>query len=318
MKSFARRGSIILLFAACIVSVSRRALAANERGVLLRAAIIYVAPDTTSTKMANMERGMEVVALERSGQWLHVLGVIPPPFGDQAREISGWMLDKGVITASTSNGDQLLFGEAVHCENEASRRGGRKGAAADAQHLYARAAEYFPNSSLAAEAAYRAADIRWQIDEADVASRLSRTGDSRERPQIEEEPMRRVIKKFPHTRWADLAAFHLIENKLCADWQQQSHCPMKEAQLYEKYAAEYPQSPALAEALYDAAWRYAALVEIYPADGQGDKVQQASERAIANAEKVIARNASTDWNTRAQLLIYMVRNHIPVYGNKIE
>ena len=90
------------------------------------------------------------------------------------------------------------------------------------------------------------------------------------RAQIDEDYMRKVMKKYPHTKWADLAAYHLIENKLCGDWEAQAKCPEMEAGLYLKYADEYPQSPKTPEALYKAAWRYSALIEIY-------KTQQRSE-----------------------------------------
>jgi hypothetical protein len=33
---------------------------------------------------------------------------------------------------------------------------------------------------------------------------------------------------------------------------------------------------------------------------------------------VIAKNQSADWNARAQRLIYMVQNDVPVYGNAVE
>jgi hypothetical protein len=56
------------------------------------------------------------------------------------------------------------------------------------------------------------------------------------RGQIDEQWMKLVVKKFPGTKWADLAAFHFIENKLCGDWQGASKCPDKEAEMYEKYA----------------------------------------------------------------------------------
>ena len=39
--------------------------------------------------------------------------------------------------------------------------------------MYARTQEYFPNSPLAGEALYRAADIRWQLDVEDYRSRPS-------------------------------------------------------------------------------------------------------------------------------------------------
>jgi len=64
------------------------------------------------------------------------------------------------------------------------------------------------------------------------------------RGQIDEQWMKLVMKKYPGTKWADLAAFHLLENKLCGDWQGASKCPDKEADMYEKYAKEHEQSPA--------------------------------------------------------------------------
>ena len=70
-----------------------------------------------------------------------------------------------------------------------------------------------------------------------------------------------LAKKFPNTKWADLAAFRMLDNKLCGDWLAQSKCPEMESALYEKYVAEHPQSPKAAEALYLAAWRQAALIE---------------------------------------------------------
>ncbi len=90
----------------------------------------------------------------------------------------------------------------------------------------------FPNSPLAAEAAWRAADIQWQIQKADQASRPSAKeqealyagGDGRG-------AMKKVIKLYPHTKQADMAAYDLIDNKLCGDWQGQAKCPEKESEL---------------------------------------------------------------------------------------
>ncbi len=68
--------------------------------------------------------------------------------------------------------------------------------------------------------------------------------------------MKLVMKKFPGTKWADIAAFHLLENKLCGDWQGASKCPDKEADMYEKYVKEHEQSPsAPGSAAFAAAWR---------------------------------------------------------------
>jgi hypothetical protein len=207
----------------------------------------------------------------------------------------------------------------VDSEAEASRSHGRKGAAADARRLYYRIFDLFPNSSLAGEALYRSADIEWQVEKQDVSTRPSaKSNDPNLKAQIDEEPMRLVMKKFPHTKWSDLAAFHLIDNKTCGDWLGQSKCPLKEAELYEKYAQEYSNSPALAEALYDAAYRYAALIDIYRTEDKNDKSGEASRKAVADAQRIAQSAPNSDWAMRALRLIYMVQNNIPVYGTNYE
>ena len=109
------------------------------------------------------------------------------------------------------------------------------------------------------------------------------------REGMEEQYMKEVIKKFPGSKWADLAAFHLIDNKLCGDWQGSSKCPVKEAEIYEKYVYEHPQSPAAAEALYDAAWRWSALIEIYKTEEEPKKSDEARAKAVALAQKAAAQ-----------------------------
>jgi hypothetical protein len=284
------------------------------RGTAIRVAPIYLSPDSSSNKLAEIDRGREVVVLETSRNWIHVEAALT-----EEKLITGWMLDKGVVRASTPNGDKILFGEAVDAEDQASQRHGRRGAAQDAMRLYYRTAEYFPNSPLAGEAMYRSADIRWQIDKADFMSRPSaKENDTWIREGIDEEPMKEVRKKFPGTKWADLAAFHLIDNKLCGDWQAASKCPEKEADIYEKYATEHPQSPAVAEALYDAAWRRSALIEIYKTEDQAKKSEESKTKATALAQKAMAQGAQSDWGARAQRLLFMIEQDIPTYGNATE
>src|SRR5260370_2658571 len=93
------------------------------------------------------------------------------------------------------------------------------------------------------------------MERSDVMTRPSaREKDAYMRGQMDEEWMKLVMKKFGGTKWADLAAFHLLENKLCGDWQGASKCTGKEADLYAKYANEHSPSPAHPESLYHAAW----------------------------------------------------------------
>lgn len=301
-----------------VILIAAAVAQAAEHGVMVREAAIYLAPDKTTQKLANIGRGREVAVLERTKGWAHVLATVDQSFGAD-RDISGWIADKGLITAATPKGDEILYGEAVDSENEASRRGGRRGAAQDAMRLYARMAEYFPTAPLAGEALYRSADIRWQLDREDQQGRRSaKTRDPGDRLPIEEHYMKEVRKKFPHTKWSDLADFNLIDNKLCGDWQAQSKCPEKEADIYENYAKEHPESPKLGEALYNAAWRYASLIEIYQTEGKAGNIKTAQQKSLAAAQRVLTSKATPDWTTRAQRLIYMVENNIPVFGNNVE
>jgi hypothetical protein len=286
----------------------------DKHGIMVRVAQIYIAPDDTSSKLGEVPRGREVIVLEQSRNWLHVLASVTPE-----KDINGWIVDKGVIHPNTPDGDKVLFGEASASELIASTRGGRKGAADDARRLYYRVYDYFPKSDLAGEGLYRASDILWQIQAGDVNSRPSaREKDPHLHAEMDEQYMKLVIKKFPGTKWADLAAFHLLEPKLCGDWEGDEKCPEKEAGMYEKYAAEHPNSPTAAEALYDAAWRRAALIEIYKNQNKTKQIEESRNGAKATAQLIITKYPQTDWAYRARTLIYLVDQQIPTYGNALE
>jgi outer membrane protein assembly factor BamD (BamD/ComL family) len=303
-------------------------LMAAERGTLVREAVLYLSPDLNSNKLAQVERGRELVLLDRSHNWLHVEALLGSPIKDptfvnegedEGKTITGWVVDTGVIWATTPSGDRILFGAAADAEDQASQRHGRRGAAQDALRLYERVYDIFPASTYAAEGMYRAADIRWQIDKSDMQSRPSaREKSPYMREGIDEEQMRKVMKKFPDTKWAQLAAFHLIDNKLCGDWQGSSKCPEKEADIYEKYVKEHPESPAAPEALYNAASRKAALIEIYKTENQDKKSEQAKNQAVGLAEDLVTKYAQSDWSTRGQTLLFLVEQGVPTYGNAIQ
>ncbi len=295
---------LTILFAGALPS------AAIIRGAMMRVATIYVAPDTTSAKLAEVERGREVVVIQTSRDWINVEAQLT-----EERVVTGWILEKGVVQASTPNGDRILFGEAVDSEDQASQRHGRRGAAQDALRLYYEISQLFPTSPIAGEAMYRSADIRWQIEKADVMTRPSaREKEAFLREGMNENYFDEVMKKSKGTKWADLAAFHLIDNKLCGDWQGTSKCPEKEAEMYEKYAKERPNSPAVAEALYDAAWRQSALIEIYKTEDQAKKSEESRAKAIALAERA-SQASQGDWAARAQRLLYLIQQGVPTYGN---
>jgi hypothetical protein len=321
LKDGMRMAVISALFCAMMSSAAMAA----ERGTTIRTAVLYVAPDVTSAKLATADRGREAVVLERTPGWVHVIATLmdaaynPDPEASSARNVTAWMLDKGYISELTPKGDQIIFGEAEDCEDEASRSHGRRGAAADARRLYYRVYDLFPKSPLAGEALYRAADIQWQLDKEDLQSRpSSKMVSPSDRTPIDEQAMHLVHKKFPGTKWADMAAFEMLDNKLCGDWAGASKCPEKEAEIYEKYANEHPNSPNAAEAYYNAASRWGALMTLYTGEGLSSKIPEAQKRALAAAQKALAKNASPEWNAKAERLIYMVEKSVPLYGSAVE
>lgn len=315
---------LALLFALISVLSSTPVQAQAQRGTLVHETSIRVAPSADAAKLGVAGRGHELVVIDTSRDWVHVEAILREPKKDadeddpeaEGKTITGWVLSKALVTASTPNGDKIVFGEAADSEDQASRRRGRRDAAQDAMRLYYRVYDLFPSSPLAAEGLYRAADIRWQMDRADVMTRPSaREREAYMRGQIDEEWMKLVMKKFPGTKWADLAAFHLIENKLCGDWQAASKCPEKEADMYEKYVKEHEQSPVAPEALYQAAWRESALIEIYKTEANNKKADEAKNRALTLAQRIVSQYPQSDWSSRAQTLLFYVQQGVPTYGN---
>lgn len=316
-----RKNFRLVLFIVCL---ALSAFAANdkEHGTLVRTASLYVSPGTSSAKLMDLERGRDMVALEHTNMdnatWVKVFVTIVQD--ENQRDVTGWVSTKGLVTVSSPNGDQIIFGEAVDSESQAEQRGGRKGAAEDAMRLYFRVYDFFPNSPLAGEALWRAADIRWQLEKADLMRRpSSRELDPDARNPIEDHWMKEVEKKFPHSKWADLAAYDMIDNKLCGEWKGLAKCPEKESEIYEHYAHEHPQSPKAAEALYNAAWRQAALVDIYRINNENDKTANSRKKAISLAQELVSQYPQQgDWKPRALDLIYKLEQNVPVYGNQTE
>jgi len=303
---------------------------AGPRAAALRVTWLYISPDTNAQKVERVQIGREMVVAEKSGPWLRVYANTDieeehqsdtPIFGsnDTPPPISGWMQAKGVVIESTPSGDQILMGEAVNEESLASDPRGPVNAARTARLLYRRLAEMFPNSPMAPEAAWRAADILWQIQKADASTRPSaKERDAYLRDQMDEDWLKKVIKLYPHTRQSDLAAYELIDNKLCGDWQGQTKCPEKESEYFEKYAAEHPDGPRTAQALYQAVYRQAVLVDMYAAEGSDKKSDSAKARAHDFAARLKDKFPQSDYTWRAAALVYKLDEGVPVYGNDRE
>jgi outer membrane protein assembly factor BamD (BamD/ComL family) len=320
-----RFSAFLVYAAACsFLLFASFALADAQRGTLVHQETIRVSPNADAARVGEAGRGHELVIIEASRDCVHVEAILRVPSHEEGateeeeagKAITGWIPNKGLVTPTTQDGDRIIFGEAADSEDQASRRRGRRDAAQDAMRLYFRLYDLMPTSPLAAEALYRAADIRWQLDRADVATRPSaHAREAYMRGQMNEEWMKLEIKKYPGTKWADLASFRLLENKLCGEWEGVSKCPDKEAELYEKYAAEHSQSPAAAEALYNAAWRRSALIEIYRTEPNQKKSAESKERALSLAQKVVSQYGQSEWALRCQRLIFYIQQGIPTYGN---
>ena len=300
----------------------------SAKATLVHPAIVYVQPDDTSNHVAEVGIGHEVVITEHNGSWVRVFantdaddekyqGDDAPEFGDDATPPeSGWIKDKGIVSPVTPNGDAILFGAAANEEEMASQPHAPKDAAQAAHLLYKRAATYFPDSPLAAEAAWRAADVRWQIDKADISGLPSAKEQAAYlRPQIYEGDLQKVMKMYPGTKQAALAAYDLLDNKTCGDWQGLPKCPEMEAGLFEKYAERYPDSPKAAQALYEATYREGVLVEMYLVQDDKGRSQKAADNTQALAAEMKQKYPQSDYTARAATIAYRVQQQIPVYGS---
>ena len=300
---------------------------AGPLATVLRVSILYVSPDIGSQKVDRVQIGREMVVAEKSGPWVRVYANTDiqeqmnqrdePLIGSDQNTppISGWMEAKGVVLVSTPDGDQILMGAASGEESLASDPRGPANAAQSARLLYRRVVEMFPNSPLAPEAAWRSADIQWQLEKNDVSTLPSaHEKEAYLRAQMDEDQLRKVIKNYPRTRWAAFAAFDLIDNKLCGDWQGSPQCPEKESDIYIKYADEYPDGPRTAQALYLAVYRLAVLTDMFGADGNDKKSGEARSEAKTVAAQLKAHFADSDYTRRATALVYKLDEGVPVYG----
>jgi len=299
-----KKFELLLLFALATVALFA---AEGEHATVIREEALSSSAGANAQKVAQVSRGSALTIVERSqadGQTWVKISMAADQQAQVSREVTGWLPAKAMVTPSTANGDEIIFGQAVDSERQAEERGGRKGAADDAWRLYSRVSELFPGSPLAAEAMWRAADIRWQLAKTDFV----RSG-----KPMEEKYLREVIAKWPQSRQAELAAYDLLDGQLCQEWRGLAECPMKESALYEQYAHEHPQSPKAAEALYNAAWRQAALTDIYRINNDRSKSDAARQKGIGLAQQIQSQQ-DQDWKMRATDLIYKLQKKIPVYG----
>ena len=97
-----------IFYLIALIVLCNSLLMAADRGTIIREAVIYLSPDTNSNKLGQVERGRELILLDKSPKWLHVealLGSSHPAdpafvFDDEEEGktiFSGWVLDTGVV-----------------------------------------------------------------------------------------------------------------------------------------------------------------------------------------------------------------------------
>ncbi len=306
----------------------REAANRADRATLLHNASVYATADSADPPIASITPGHEVVVNQKNGPWLSVFANTDqkeedaddkPEFTDphvQSQPSSGWIRDKGVVGPKTPQGAVVLFGTAADMEAQAAEPHAPAGAAESASLLYRRVWEYYPDSPLAPEAAFRSADIRWQLDKADNSTLPSaHEQEAFLRPQIYEGQLKRVMKNYPNSPDAAKAAFDLIDNKLCGDWQGLPKCPEMETGLYVKYADRYPGGPKSPEALFQAVYRQGALVTMYLVDDDRKRSEQAAGNCQSLADRLLKEYPQSDYTDRAQSIAFRVKGGISVYGS---
>ena len=209
---------------------------AGPRATALRITWLYISASTARKKWTSVQIGREIVVAEKSGEWMRVYINTdieeqhsdkdePMVGGDETTPpISGWMEAKGVVEDTTPNGDQILMGAAANQEALASDPRGPANAAQSARLLYSRVVEMFPNSPLVPKPRGGPPTSNGKSRRPTLSTLPSRTRRSPiARQSMDEDALKKVIKYYPRTRWAALAAFDLIDNKLCGDWQGSSN-----------------------------------------------------------------------------------------------
>ena len=123
------------------------------------------------------------------------------------------------------------------------------------------------------------------------------------------------MKIYPESPDAARAAFDLLDNKVCGDWQGLPKCPEMETNLYLKYADRYHGGPKAAEALYNAAFRQGALVTMYLVDDDKRHSDGAAKNCQAIADRMLKEYPQSEFTARAESIAFRVGQGISTYGS---
>ena len=144
--------TLLLMIGAAFVFANALAFADVQRGTLVHEESIRVTPNADAAKLGRALRGNELIIIETSRDWVHVEAILRAPSHEEGatedetegKAITGWVPNKALISATTQDGDRIIFGEAADSEDQASSRRGRRDAAQDALRLYYRVYDLMP------------------------------------------------------------------------------------------------------------------------------------------------------------------------------
>src|SRR5260370_11818169 len=113
MMQYRKRAGLFLL---ALLPFMAAFAADQERGTVVRETSMYLSPDANSQRVATVTRGRDVpLIIERSTigrkSWVHVLAVVDVA-ALQAKEVSGWLDARLLLTNAMPNGDQIIYGDA--------------------------------------------------------------------------------------------------------------------------------------------------------------------------------------------------------------
>src|SRR5947207_4150781 len=97
-------GKVGIAVAVLFLMVSPLPAADTVRATTIRVAGIYLSPDASSSKLADVDRGREVIFLGTRGEWVHVEANLT-----EERTVTGWMQNKGIVQATTPDDYKILL-----------------------------------------------------------------------------------------------------------------------------------------------------------------------------------------------------------------
>ncbi len=270
------------------------------RAVAVKGADLHLGPDSQSVVVGHLKPCEDVAILERSGNFAHIFV-----------RVSGWVPDQGLLPIGNLANAKPLFAEGARLEELAESASGQIATAKNAERCFYNVYDDFRASPLSAEALYRAASINWQLARADIPQSSD--------PSLQRFPsthwLRLVTKKFPHTPWAEQAAYLIVDTKLtCGIWSRKPSCIDKEIHAYRDFLKKYPAGPRTAEAYYRIAFRQASAASLYRAAGpkhdpkKAERYRQSLAATVASMQRRFPpHQPGNRWTKKAESLLDQVQ-----------